>query len=268
MDERTQGALLLAVGGVTIRLGLSDAAFNFIRPEYVPLQLIAGTVLLVLGAITLLRGLRADVSDVVDGRGPDEGHMHHDDDVQDAVAGGQGHAHGHDHAQGPRVAWMLAAPLFAILLIAPPPLGSFAANRQSGVIQSSVSTYGPLPPAEGDAVPLRLGDYTVRALYDPEQSLEGQRVRLTGFVSRQEADGEEGWLLTRFALNCCAADGTAINVEVVGDQPAPAVDQWVVVEGTWRNRDGHEIGELSAEPPLLVVESVQTTEQPVEPYEI
>ncbi|HUG83900.1 MAG TPA: hypothetical protein VMM13_05010, partial [Euzebya sp.] len=103
--------------------------------------------------------------------------------------------------------------------------------------------------------------------YDTERSLEGQRVRLTGFVSREVTGGEGTWLLTRFALNCCAADGTAINVEVIHDGPMPPVEQWVVVEGTWRHREGHEIGTLSADPPLVVVESLQLVDQPVEPYE-
>lgn len=274
MDGRTQGALMLAVGGVTVRLALSDAALNFIRPEYVPLQLIAGAVLLVLGAITLVRGLRVQVAtasddhDLAEDNHPTHDHPADDDHDRPAEEVALLSAHGHDHDRGPRVAWMLAAPLFAILLVAPPPLGSFAANRQSGVIQSSAASYAPLPPAQDGAVPLGLADYTVRALYDTEQSLEGQRVRLTGFVSRTEADGEEGWLLTRFAMNCCAADGTAINVEVVGDQPSPPIDEWVVVEGTWANREGHEIGELTGDPPLLQVESVTTTDQPLEPYEI
>lgn len=247
MDGRTQGAVMLAVGGVIIRLGVTDAALTYIRPEYVPLQLIAGAILLVLGAVTLARALRAPAGPVDHADGDD--------------AHGAGHAHGEG---GPRVAWMLAAPLFAILLIAPPPLGSFAANRQSGVIQSAASSYPPLPPATDGAVDLALGDYTVRALYDAERSLEDQRVRLTGFVSGT-VDG--GWTLTRFALNCCAADGTAIDVEVVTDEPPPPVDTWVTVEGTWRNRAGHQIGDLTADPPLIVPDAVVIVDQPTEPYE-
>lgn len=249
MDRRTQGALMLAVGGVTVRLGLTDAALNYIRPEYVPVQMVGGAVLLGLGAITLVRALREP--DLPLTRGHDGVHPLVDE-------------HGHDEGRGPRVAWMLAAPLFAILLIAPPPLGSFAANRQSGVIQSAASSYPPLPAATDGAVELGLGDYTVRALYDAERSLEDQRVRLTGFVSGT-VDG--GWTLTRFALSCCAADGTAISVEVVTDEPPPPVDTWVTVEGFWRNRAGHEIGELTADPPLLLPSSVVVVDQPTEPYE-
>ncbi|CAN5406032.1 TIGR03943 family protein [soil metagenome] len=273
MDERTQGALLLAVGGVSVRLGLTDAALTYIRPEFVPLLVLAGAILLVFGGITLARGLReqgADSDAGEDNTAPGDAELAEDKlislthPLMDQVPG---HDHGHDHGRGPRVAWMLAAPLFAILLIAPPPLGSFAANRQSGVIQTTASSFPPLPAAEDGAVPLTLGNYSVRALYDTEQSLAGERVRLTGFVTRHVEDGVGTWLLTRFAMSCCAADGTAISVEAVGDEPPPPVDQWVVVEGTWENRDDHEIGSLTADPPLLMIESVQYIDQPVQTYE-
>jgi uncharacterized repeat protein (TIGR03943 family) len=290
MDGRAQGALLLAVGGVAVRLGLSGAALNFIRPGYVPLLVVAGGVLLVLGAVTLRDALRdpAHHQVLADGELP---HHHHDDhadanadDHADADAGdhadadqadpghaevqapapGHGHGHGHDHSRGPRVAWLLAAPLFAILLVAPPPLGSYAAARQSGVVRTAVASFPDLPPAEDGAVPLSLGDYAARALYDTERSLDGERVRLVGFAS---GTAEEGWTLTRFAMSCCAADGTAIDVEVLEGGPLPALDQWVEVVGTWTPRPGHEVGELTADPPMIVAESVTLVPQPTQPYE-
>lgn len=113
MDERAQGALLLAVAGVAVRLGLSGSALDYIKPSYVPLLIASGVVIGVLGALVLARAIRA----------LDDPHDH--DEASD-------HGHGHDHSSAPRIAWMLAAPLFAVLLVAPPPLGAFAANRQSG----------------------------------------------------------------------------------------------------------------------------------------
>lgn len=253
MDTRAQGALMMAIGGVAIRLGLTGSALNYIKGTYVPLLIAAGVVTALLGVITLMEALR-DGAD----------HQHHDDDHPEGSASASADSHGHDHSRGPRIAWMLAAPLFAVLLIAPPPLGSFAANRQSGVIAPASSVWPPLPEAENGVVHLGLGDYAGRALYDPDLSLAGVRVALTGFVSDHT---EDGFVLTRFALSCCAADGTAINVEIRTDDPPLPIDSWVTVEGRWSPRDGHVIGDLTADPPLLDAESVRPVAQPDEPYE-
>lgn len=252
MDQRTQGALLLAVGGVSVRLGLTGTALNFIKPGYVPLLVAAGVILLVMGAVTLVAALR----ETHDPGRPAEPDLE--------AQTGTLEPHGHDHSSGPKVAWMLAAPLFAILLIAPPPLGAFAAARQSGAIRAATTSFPELPAAEDGAIPMSLGDFAARGLYDTERSLEGERVRLTGFVS---GSAEQGWMLTRFALSCCAADGTAVDVQVLGGGPAPPVDTWVEVEGTWTPRPGHEIGELTAEAPMLEATSVTPIPQPEQPYE-
>ena len=260
MDRRAQGALLMAIGGVSIRLGLTGAALSYIKASYVPLLMVAGACAAVLGGLTLWDALREPATEDHDGHDhAGEDHAAH----ADAEPGGLV-AHGHDHSEGPRIAWFLAVPLFAILLIAPPPLGSFAANRQGGIVVAPTSVWPELPPAEAGAVPLDLGDFASRALYDTDLSLAGETVRLVGFSSGVI---EEGFVLTRFSLSCCAADGQAINIHALTDQAPPAVDQWVEVVGRWRNRDGHIIGEPTAEPPLLEVTSITPVPQPEQPYE-
>lgn len=253
MDQRAQGALMMAVGGVAVRLGVTGAALSYIKASYVPLLVAAGICSAALGAVTLWRTLRDPEPVAAEA-------MHHDVHTHPLVDDG----HGHDHSHGPRIAWFLAVPLFAILLIAPPPLGSFAANRQGGIVVAPTSVWPELPDAVDGAVPLDLGDYASRALYDTDLSLAGETVRLVGFSSGS-IDG--GFTLTRFVLSCCAADGTAINIAVLTDQPAPATDQWVEVVGRWRNRDGHLIGEPTAEPPILEAESVIAVPAPDQPYE-
>jgi uncharacterized repeat protein (TIGR03943 family) len=256
MDERTEGALLLAVGGVSLRLGLTDAALAYVKAGLQPALVAAGIMLLLLGTHALVRVFRhtEEESDL--------------DPYQLAVHEGeqeQHDDHGHAHG-GPGVAWLLVLPLLALLLIAPPALGAFAAARQS--TRPAVSTqasYPPLPDAENGAVPLNMSEYVFRGLYDPDESLRDVRVRLLGFVTPSE-DPEDTYLLTRFTLNCCAADATAITVAVRGDQPRPA-DTWLEVEGEWEPRPGLEPGELSADPPLLVVQSARVVEAPSNPYE-
>jgi uncharacterized repeat protein (TIGR03943 family) len=259
VDERTQGALLLAVGGVALRLGLTDAALSYVKAGLQPLLIITGVVLVVLGAAAVLHAFRVD---------PAVEHEVHDNHGHAAPAGPapEGHHDGHGHAgHGPGVAWLMVLPLLAILLVAPPPLGAFAAGRQSDRPPTTTqTTYPPLPDAVEGAVPLTMSEYVFRALYDEDRSLEGQRIRLTGFVSET---GAEGYELTRFVLNCCAADGRPVSVVVTGDAQPRAADTWLEVEGTWQPREGVEPGEASAQAPLFVAESAHEVAQPDQPYE-
>lgn len=249
MDERTQGALLLAVGGIAVRLGVTDAALAYVKPGIQPLLAVAGGFLVVIGVLTVVRAFRGK---------PDQLDLH----------GHADHGHGNQPGHGPAVAWLLTLPLLALLLIAPPPLGAFAAGRQSNrPLTSTGADFGPLPKADADgAVSLKLSEYTYRALYDEQRSLQGETVKLTGFVTKAEEPGAS-FQLTRFMLACCAADGQAINVVVRTDQPAPAPDTWLELEGTWVPRDDHEVGELTTEPPIIEATEFREIEQPAQPYE-
>ncbi|MBW3609791.1 MAG: TIGR03943 family protein [Actinobacteria bacterium] len=249
MDERTQGALLLAVGGITIRLGVTDAALAYVKPGIQPLLAVAGGFLVVIGLLTVIRAFRGK---------PDELDLH----------GHADHGHGHQPGHGPAVAWLLTLPLLALLLIAPPPLGAFAASRQSDRPPAVTgSDFGPLPePAADGAIPMKVSEYVYRALYDEQESLKGKTVRLTGFVTTAEEPGA-AFQLTRFMLACCAADGQAVNVVVRTDQPAPPVDTWLELDGTWVEREGHETGELTLTSPLIQATSFRQIEQPAQPYE-
>jgi uncharacterized repeat protein (TIGR03943 family) len=273
MDDRTQGALLLAVGGVALRLGLTDAALAYVKAGLQPLLTVSGAMLVLLGIHALVRAFRAhpEAAGTQGGHDSQQSRVGIDAGVTgvtvDACAvDGAVDAHGHAHAGGPPVAWLLVLPLLALLLIAPPPLGAFAAARQSARPMVTTQTqYPPLPERVDGAVPLNMSEYVFRALYDADRSLEGERIRLTGFVTPIDG-GQGGYLLTRFTLNCCAADATAITVEVRGDQVRPA-DTWLEVEGTWEPRPGLEPGDYSVDPPLFVAASARLIEAPSQPYE-
>jgi uncharacterized repeat protein (TIGR03943 family) len=192
--------------------------------------------------------------------------------------------HGRDQDRhplhGPRVAWLLALPPLALVLIAPPALGAFAASRQAvrppptnqispaqpAAASADAGLFPPLlPPSDGAAVPLTLAEYMVRD-YEAPHTLAGVRIRLVGFVTPQRP-GRDGYLLTRFAINCCAADATALKVAIHGDPVPRAPDTWLEVEGRWQQRTGGDPNQPAFETPVLLAESIRVVEQPSPPYE-
>ncbi|MFE6408719.1 TIGR03943 family putative permease subunit [Streptomyces sp. NPDC057837] len=168
--------------------------------------------------------------------------------------------HGHEHAHGPRVAWLLTLPALALLLFPPPALGSYSAEREAAQRAArGVGTFPALP--AGDPLDLTLGEFGSRAVYDSGRSLRGRTIRLTGFVTR-DADGT--WYVTRLLVSCCAADASTAKAEVRGAD-APAVDTWVTVTGTWHPEGA--LGSDAAWPPVVDAASVRPVPQPDNPYE-
>ena len=238
-DRRTQGAMLLLVGAVALWLGLSQAALAYVRPGLrLPLAA-SGIVLLLLGLVALLRR-PADASD------------------------GYTHAHGE---QGPRSAWLLLLPVLVLLLVTPPALGSYAASRQPpGTNGGSAGEFPALPEPVDGAVPLLVSEFVARAQDDHKRSLEGQRVRLVGFVIPDQGGGRE-YQLARFVLACCAADAEAFTVQIRGDATPRQADQWLLVEGRWQPEPAPEQASPSSKPPVLLADSVTAVHPPANRYE-
>jgi uncharacterized repeat protein (TIGR03943 family) len=236
-DRRTQGVMLAMVGAAALWLGLTDAALAYVRGGLRPPLVASGVVLLVLAGAALRRP----------GHGP----------------GGRAHDHG-----APRSGWLLALPVLVLLLVAPPALGSFAASRQTSLAAPAGSdprgALPPLPEPVGGAVSLPVSEFVTRALYDRERSLSETRVRLLGFAA--PAQGHD-YLLTRFNLFCCAADGQAYQVEVRGDRVRRQADQWLLVEGRWLPQRVFDGIAPSGVLPVLRVDSVTPVRPPADPYE-
>ena len=143
MNRQAQAVVLLLVGGAILRASLTDLYLRYVKEGLRPFLIVAGVLLVAAAVATLWYELRP-------GR-PAAGHEHDDD-----------HDDGHGHAE-PRVAWLLILPVLALLLVAPPALGSYAANR-SGTALQETSDFPPLP--AGDPVTVGLVDYATRAVYD------------------------------------------------------------------------------------------------------
>jgi len=159
------------------------------------------------------------------------------------------------------VAWLLVLPVFALLLVAPPALGSYAANR-SGTALSETSDFAPLP--AGDPVTVSVVDYATRAVYDDGKSLGGRRVKIIGFV----LVGDDGApYLARMILSCCAADARPVKIGLDGAVPTGlAADSWIEVTGRYTaksTKDSVNDGVI----PYLDVEQLRQVAAPTNQYE-
>lgn len=222
------GTISLLVGAVLLRLTVTGTYRRYVRVEMGPWLAIAGLAVVMLGLVTLIRAIRHDR--VVD-------------------------AHGHQPG-GDRVGWLLLAPIAALLLVAPPTLGSFGVGRSATIdIRAGAPVFERLP--AGPPVAMSLLEFGQRAFEHEGASFHGTSVRLTGFVADQDP---EGFRLARYQIACCAADAVPVVVRVIGVQGGiPPRDQWVTVTGRFEPGDG--------DVPTLVALALTPIPPPAEPYE-
>jgi uncharacterized repeat protein (TIGR03943 family) len=230
VNRETQSLLLALVGGALVRLAAGDTLLRYVRDWIRPGLLAAGTVLILVGSLSLWRERRPR-------------------------PGGPGHRH------GPWTGWLLVLPVVAIFLVTPPALGSYTAARASATVTEPPGNAVPPLPA-GDPVTISLTDYAVRTVWDRGRSLSGRRLRLVGFVTPRPAGG---FYVNRIAITCCAADARSVRITVSGTTARLPVDTWVAVTGTYGGMDpaagpGEQV-------PLIRARSVERVRPPAEPYE-
>lgn len=247
-----RGILVLFPAVLLLRLGLTDDHLLFVKASMGRWLVLAGGVLLVLAVSQFRLALRAG-GDRAGSESEHDGHSHD-------------HDHLHDRGDG-WISYLLVLPVLAVFVVPLAPLGSYAIAGQSArQLPAPAQTDYPPPPEPTDgAIELTLTEFTYRVDYDEERQIEGQPVRLTGFVA--DPTGDE-FLLTRFALSCCAADGLPVQVRVKG--VSPPADTWVSVVGTWVPAPGDGEGEDDGDEELLpevTAESFTPIERPREPYE-
>lgn len=268
--------LLVLVAALLLKLGLSHLHLLYVKPAMRPWLVAAGAVVAVLAVARYFvvpsgdadETDEADQTDETDGADDHRQHDGHDHQGRDA------HDHHGAHPGGSWLHWLLALPFVVVILVNPRPLGAYMAAREAPRVPSPPSSsgidYPPLPRPVDGAHELTLTQFTERALYDTEQQMEGERVRLTGFVT-PAPDGGEGFLLTRFALACCAGDARPVQVAVhdlvPGRSAPPPADTWLVVEGTWRPDPSGRRSGREPDIPVLAAEDIRGTPQPADPYE-
>jgi putative membrane protein len=247
VNRQAQAAVLFLVGGAMLHAGTTDLYLRYVKAGLQPLLLAAGAVLIMAAVATAwyeLRRVRAAR------RQPGaEAQQGHEDD-----------GHGHVHHE-PRISWLLVLPLLALILVAPPALGSYSAVRSGTALQPPLA-YPALP--SGDPVKLGLVDYAGRAAYGHGRTLEGRKVEVTGFVALDHGGTP---YLVRMALNCCAADAQPVKIGLSGKLP-PVLqpDSWLDVIGTYtarRTKDPVNGGII----PYLDVIQAKPVPTPSDPYD-
>ncbi|KOG64069.1 MULTISPECIES: TIGR03943 family putative permease subunit [Streptomyces] len=229
MNRQAQAAVLFLLGGALLHAGATDLYLRYVKAGLRPLLLASGAVLIAAALATAWYERRRD-------------------------------RERHPHPE-PRVAWLLLLPLLALILIAPPALGSYSALRSGTALQKPYG-YGPLP--AGDPVPLSVVDYASRAAYGHGRSLHGRAVRVTGFLALDHAGRP---YLVRMALNCCAADAQPVKIALTGALP-PVLrpDAWLEVTGTYAPGLTHD--PVNDGPvPYLKVTSTRPVTAPRDPYD-
>ena len=123
---------------------------------------------------------------------------------------------------------LLVAPILLALMVPAPSLGALAVKNKR--------TKNPPPPIDAP-IDGEIRIYEIAWASDSAEYAEmnqittGTPVDFVGFVSDKLPRGE--FELSRFYVNCCAADGTAFSVRIKppADSAAFAVDDWVSVKG-------------------------------------
>nr|WP_202459621.1 TIGR03943 family protein [Streptomyces sp. SID1328] len=218
---------MFLLGGALLHAGTTDLYLRYVKSGLRPLVLAAGVVLIAAALATVW--------------------------YERKRAGSPG---GHPE---PGVAWLLVLPVLALILIAPPALGSYSAVRTGTALQPP---YGLDPLPSSDPVRLSVVDYASRAAYT--HSLRGRTVRVTGFLA---LDAHGSPYLVRMALNCCAADAQPVKIGLTGQLP-PVLrpDAWMEVTGVYASRvtrDPVNNGVI----PYLRVTSARPVAAPADPYD-
>jgi uncharacterized repeat protein (TIGR03943 family) len=225
------GTISILVGAVLLRLTVTGTYERYVRIGMGKWLLLAGVAVIVVGVATLVQALRR--AEPVDA-----------------------HDHEHDHGGGIGVGWLLLAPIAALLLVAPPTLGSYGVSRGATIdVRAGAPVFDPLPRGSQPR-PMTLLEFGQRAFERNGASFNGVPVQLTGFVA---GTNEGGFRLARYTIACCAADAVPVVVRVAGTAGAPSPDQWVTVTGMFRRA----VGDL----PELAATSVVQIPAPNDPYE-
>ena len=179
-----------------------------------------------------------------------EHNHHHDDD--------------HDHAPAAANLWIMLIPLLIGVLIPARPLDSSAVSAK-GITTSSalVSSQSSSSLFETESEQRNVLDWVKIFYFEKDlNAFIGQQASVVGFVYREESLPQGQFLVSRFILSCCAADGYAVGMIVESPQAdSLEKDTWIKVSGPV------DVVSFNGSPsPLIHAETIEVVPQPDQPY--
>jgi uncharacterized repeat protein (TIGR03943 family) len=224
VNRDDSGALVTLLGITAVTIGRTDLVARYLRPDMARWLTLAGAVMVALGIAVLVTSWRSRRS------------RHHgeigaagEDDHQLPVSD-----HTEAHHRASRVGWMLLFPVLVAIIVDPGALGSYSVNRQSAFQltaaerQFDLDDYLRSRSFAGQAVPLTILQLW-QAVDDDDHLdvLADTTLSLQGFVVHDDTLND-GFLLARLVIACCAGDASPISVEIHGDAATDlADDTWV-----------------------------------------
>ena len=229
--------LLFVAGGAVIRASVTGEYLRYVKAGLRPYLIVTGVVLMITAATTIWYEVR-----------------------KARAAKKTGRKTGHAHRE-PWIAWLLLLPVLALIVVVPPALGSYAADR-TGTVLRRPPGFPDLP--AGDPVQLSVPDYATRAVFDHGHSLANRHIVITGFIT---VAGRDTPVLTRMVLNCCAADAQPVKVGLSGKVPSGLrPDTWFEVVGTYTGKQIKD--DVNGQPiPFIDVSQARQVPTPRFPYE-
>ncbi|WP_405842481.1 TIGR03943 family putative permease subunit [Streptomyces sp. NBC_01518] len=251
MNRQAQAAVLFLVGAALLHAGFTNLYLRYVKAGLQPLLLLSGVVLIVTALATAWYEWRRTRREKA----------HTETQAHTETASHEDDAHkGHVHRE-PRISWLLVLPLFALILVAPPALGSYSAVRTGTAIQQP---YGLLKLPDSNPLTIGLVDYASRAVYDHGRSLGTRQLKVTGFVALDKSGSP---FLVRMALNCCAADAQPVKIALTGKiPPVLQPDTWLEITGTYSPKQTKD--PINNRPiPYFQVTQAKPVPTPKDPYD-
>lgn len=86
----------------------------------------------------------------------------------------------------------------------------------------------------------------------------GKKIKITGFILKDDSLSDKEFVITRMLINCCAADSQVLGIRAKWSNAEDLEeDQWVIVEGTVSSEDKNAV---------ILVQRLKIIDKPSNPY--